>query len=453
MSSKDFVSPRKQKKRPYRTRHGSHVKINLNLDSQHNNHYHHPPSHHHQPIYAISQSSSSCLNNNNSNLNNIKPLKPIKAHSNLNHGHSRTLSYIKSNNNNSSNPRRNGHKHRNYPPPNHSHHTQHKIDSPLTPIKIQPTFTSPLPSPEPEMSPIVSPIGSTNPSPVIPKKKRQNRNFLSFSAATQNFSVSLPSSPVTSNKSNGKSHILSFKDNPKQNKNKRDGASKKRVNNHEMANKMQKFSSLSNIDDTPKPSNRRKAGRPRAGTGPRSRSGSIRKYRDKSPSSSRRQTENIKDIEDEMKLNNHPFMMNGNNDTDQQENIRVMVRFRPFNKTELRYDEKYLHSSPSPFKSPSTRSLTVFSHDIHFLNDNTKIKMNYFCGSKKAKEIGKNYRAYSFKFDQIFENNTTQKEIFNNVAKPICDDILQFKSNNATIFCYGQSGSGKTHTMFGVTQV
>merc|ERR1712130_10894 len=109
-----------------------------------------------------------------------------------------------------------------------------------------------------------------------------------------------------------------------------------------------------------------------------------------------------------------------------KEKIRVMVRFRPCNKTEIKYSERYLKS---PFKSPASTSITKFSHQIQFLNQNTKIKMNYFCGSKKSKTLKSNHRAYSFKFDKIFNQNTTQKEIFNNIAKPICDDVLQFKSS------------------------
>mmetsp|Transcript_91443 Transcript_91443/g.284448 ORF Transcript_91443/g.284448 Transcript_91443/m.284448 type:complete len:501 (-) Transcript_91443:48-1550(-) len=54
---------------------------------------------------------------------------------------------------------------------------------------------------------------------------------------------------------------------------------------------------------------------------------------------------------------------------------------------------------------------------------------------------------HKFKFDGILSMKVTQEEVFNTVAKPVIDDVLQ--GINGTIFAYGQTGSGKTHTMFG----
>lgn len=45
------------------------------------------------------------------------------------------------------------------------------------------------------------------------------------------------------------------------------------------------------------------------------------------------------------------------------------------------------------------------------------------------------------------DSDTTQVQAFQNVAQQICDEIIQ--GYNGTIFVYGQSGSGKTHTMYG----
>ena len=44
---------------------------------------------------------------------------------------------------------------------------------------------------------------------------------------------------------------------------------------------------------------------------------------------------------------------------------------------------------------------------------------------------------------------STQKEVYNQVAFPIVDSI--FQGYNGTIFAYGQTGCGKTYTMMGVT--
>jgi hypothetical protein len=41
--------------------------------------------------------------------------------------------------------------------------------------------------------------------------------------------------------------------------------------------------------------------------------------------------------------------------------------------------------------------------------------------------------------------NSNQKEVYDSAAKPIIDSVLE--GFNGTIFAYGQTSSGKTHTM------
>lgn len=55
-------------------------------------------------------------------------------------------------------------------------------------------------------------------------------------------------------------------------------------------------------------------------------------------------------------------------------------------------------------------------------------------------------RAYAF--DQVFRPNSTQENVYTETAKPIVSDVLA--GYNGTIFAYGQTASGKTHTMEGV---
>ncbi|TWW61848.1 Kinesin heavy chain isoform 5A [Takifugu flavidus] len=50
-------------------------------------------------------------------------------------------------------------------------------------------------------------------------------------------------------------------------------------------------------------------------------------------------------------------------------------------------------------------------------------------------------------FDRVFPTNTTQEEVYNTSAKQIVRDVLG--GYNGTIFAYGQTASGKTHTMEG----
>ncbi|KAL1401639.1 hypothetical protein pipiens_006459, partial [Culex pipiens pipiens] len=51
-------------------------------------------------------------------------------------------------------------------------------------------------------------------------------------------------------------------------------------------------------------------------------------------------------------------------------------------------------------------------------------------------------------FDKVFKPNATQEKVYNEAAKSIVSDVLA--GYNGTIFAYGQTSSGKTHTMEGV---
>ncbi|XP_064455061.1 uncharacterized protein LOC135366319 [Ornithodoros turicata] len=52
-----------------------------------------------------------------------------------------------------------------------------------------------------------------------------------------------------------------------------------------------------------------------------------------------------------------------------------------------------------------------------------------------------------FTFDHIFDQCTTNAEIYEQYCHPIVDSVM--RGFNGTIFAYGQTSSGKTHTMFG----
>eukprot|EP01064_Diplonema_japonicum_P029679 TRINITY_DN4864_c4_g1_i1.p1 TRINITY_DN4864_c4_g1~~TRINITY_DN4864_c4_g1_i1.p1 ORF type:complete len:946 (+),score=302.41 TRINITY_DN4864_c4_g1_i1:55-2892(+) len=52
---------------------------------------------------------------------------------------------------------------------------------------------------------------------------------------------------------------------------------------------------------------------------------------------------------------------------------------------------------------------------------------------------------HKFHFDNVFDQQAKQTQVFEEVGKPTVDKILQ--GYNGTVFAYGQTGSGKTHTM------
>mmetsp|Transcript_31284 Transcript_31284/g.61977 ORF Transcript_31284/g.61977 Transcript_31284/m.61977 type:complete len:115 (-) Transcript_31284:401-745(-) len=54
----------------------------------------------------------------------------------------------------------------------------------------------------------------------------------------------------------------------------------------------------------------------------------------------------------------------------------------------------------------------------------------------------------SFTFDAVFEQTCTQKEVYDIVAVPVVQSVLD--GYNGTIFAYGQTGAGKTFSMEGI---
>ena len=98
--------------------------------------------------------------------------------------------------------------------------------------------------------------------------------------------------------------------------------------------------------------------------------------------------------------------------------VQVVVRLRPLNDREKKH-------GTLPVVSASTNDKTV-----------TVIKGT---GARQARS--------AFAFDNVFTAFSTQEEVFATTMKPVIKDVLTgFES---TVFAYGQTGTGKTHTMEG----
>ena len=92
-------------------------------------------------------------------------------------------------------------------------------------------------------------------------------------------------------------------------------------------------------------------------------------------------------------------------------NIKVVARFRPLNPAEERSGSQNIVSFPP--------------------------------GSRDSVSI----RGKSYLFDRVFGPQANQAQVYEEAAKPIVKDVLS--GYNGTIFAYGQTSSGKTHTMEG----
>ncbi|KAL7699122.1 OSM3-like kinesin [Lotmaria passim] len=97
------------------------------------------------------------------------------------------------------------------------------------------------------------------------------------------------------------------------------------------------------------------------------------------------------------------------------ENIKVLVRCRPLSEKEKATGHK------------SCVDLDLTAHTVTANN-----------------VIGEPDR---FTFDAVINNSFSQKDIFTQFIMPLTDSVLN--GFNATVFAYGQSGSGKTYTMTG----
>nr|XP_015809080.2 kinesin-like protein KIF23 isoform X3 [Nothobranchius furzeri] len=64
----------------------------------------------------------------------------------------------------------------------------------------------------------------------------------------------------------------------------------------------------------------------------------------------------------------------------------------------------------------------------------------------KANRNGE-YKETQYSFTKVFGINTSQMELFEDVARPLVEDLIQCK--NGLLFTYGVTGSGKTYTMTG----
>ena len=100
-----------------------------------------------------------------------------------------------------------------------------------------------------------------------------------------------------------------------------------------------------------------------------------------------------------------------NNNNNEEENITCYVRCRPLNSREI------------------------------------ELNANCIEISKDKKSITLKNNEHNYTYDKIFPAETDQKTIFEEIGLPLVKKFLS--GYNSTIFAYGQTGTGKTHTIIG----
>ncbi|EXJ87147.1 kinesin family member 18/19 [Capronia epimyces CBS 606.96] len=70
--------------------------------------------------------------------------------------------------------------------------------------------------------------------------------------------------------------------------------------------------------------------------------------------------------------------------------------------------------------------------------------------SRSLVPSGKRVKDQTFGFDRVFDENASQGEVYETTTRPLLDSVLD--GYNATVFAYGATGCGKTHTITGTVQ-
>jgi kinesin family protein 2/24 len=105
-----------------------------------------------------------------------------------------------------------------------------------------------------------------------------------------------------------------------------------------------------------------------------------------------------------------------------EDRMLVCVRKRPLNNRELARDAVDIVSVP--------RKDEIVVHEV-----------------KTKYDLSAHVKNQHFKFDYVFDETSNNNFVYNFAAKPLVKNVL--RGGIATCFAYGETGSGKTHTMAG----
>ncbi|KAF4971233.1 hypothetical protein FZEAL_9901 [Fusarium zealandicum] len=144
-----------------------------------------------------------------------------------------------------------------------------------------------------------------------------------------------------------------------------------------------------------------------------------------------------------------------------QSSITVAVRVRPFTIREAAQLQKTddgtlflgdgsLATAPTPkLHQRGLRNVIKIVDDRCLVfdppedNPVQKFSRSVLPSSKKVKD-------QVFAFDRVFDENTTQSDVYEGTTRSLLDSVLD--GYNATVFAYGATGCGKTHTITGTSQ-
>ncbi|KAF3925300.1 Kinesin-4 [Dactylellina cionopaga] len=142
--------------------------------------------------------------------------------------------------------------------------------------------------------------------------------------------------------------------------------------------------------------------------------------------------------------------------------IQVTVRVRPFTIREAAqitkiddgptfFGDGNLAGTPKPsLTNKGIRRVIKVVDDQFLVFDPPESNPIARFGQKIIGPRGKQQKDMRFGFDRVFDENATQGEVYEQTTKNLLDSVLD--GFNATVFAYGATGCGKTHTISGTKQ-
>ena len=117
-------------------------------------------------------------------------------------------------------------------------------------------------------------------------------------------------------------------------------------------------------------------------------------------------------------------------------NMKVVVRVRP----------------PNPAEGENGEEAAVRVMDEHVLvfDPDQHGEAVDFLPQRKRREmqvLKRRARDLRFMFDRVFDRRSRNMDVFEHTTKAILDGVLN--GYNCSVFAYGATGAGKTHTMLG----
>ena len=123
--------------------------------------------------------------------------------------------------------------------------------------------------------------------------------------------------------------------------------------------------------------------------------------------------------------------------------ITIDETFTPKKKAKSKLEAIKTFCRIRPTKSPN-ELFSIAKSDDRILNINSS--------NLEKLNVGNNLKLInSYKFSKVFDENSTQEEVFEFTCKPLLDDLI-FNQKSGLVFTYGMTNAGKTYTVIGTPE-